>query len=906
MELHLAELKDKKADEMRKEVYMAKIKEIWCMHHSHLDIGYTHPQPMLMKLQEDYIDQAIEMCEKTENYPEESRFRWTCEATYPVIQWFDSASEQMKEKFIKLVAENRISVAALPMHTTPGCTGEQLSKALRELADLRNVLQNPVSTAINHDVNGQPWSLTQVLLDSNVNFYMTGINIHFGGIPFQRPCAFWWKAPDQRKILSYVGEHYSLFSQFFMTDQADTTRMHEGICNYVKRLERQNHKWNFAFLTATNPPMYDNNCPDAGLADLIRKYNEEGHEYKVRFATPEMLRDKLLSMGEEMFPVWEGDWTDYWNFGSSSTARETKVNRLAVRALESTDVLECMTDFRSDRYKAAKKEAELNALMYEEHTWGASQSVSDPQDYESISQLIHKQEMAYRAADLAGYVLGTQMEKIAKNPFQTDLLEGITVLNPTSITQEIPLKVPTGWMRKERQIGSVRIKRYIPYLQNEQPKAYYANEEKEYFGKISVPPYSVKVLTFEEVRNNSKVTENGWLVTMMNGIETPFYRIEFYEEDGIKQIYSKKFERNLFKEDGEWRIFEAVRETIDDTNQEKNRRTIFPRDVDLCNQNISMWNHDWKAKRTGSSLKTKWKVEIASEKLLLYGTLTMDGTCQASQMICFYKDTPSIDFEFKVNKEAVYEPEAFYLIFPLLLQEGWGCVYNTAGQFVKLDEEQLGNSCRDYITVENGIALYDDEICYSLSCPDAPLVQVGNFNFGRENRKIERRKDPFIVAWPLNNYWDTNFAASQRDTMEFRYRMNVFECLDYDLLYRDFVETEDRGLIGAVADMKSLVSTENEKEQHLIICSREGMISGIYPAQNGGMIVSLRNHQKGTETISMEFPNWGEICAWEVDVQEQPIKELTTLDGKLEVILEGCAWKRVLIKEKEEKGDGDE
>ena len=84
------------------------------------------------------------------------------------------------------------------------------------------------------------------------------------------------------------------------------------------------------------------------------------------------------------------------------------------------------------------------------------------------------------------------------------------------------------------------------------------------------------------------------------------------------------------------------------------------------------------------------------------------------------------------------------------------------------------------------------------------------------------------------------------------------------------------------------------------------MISGIYPAQNGGMIVSLRNHQKGTETISMEFPNWGEICAWEVDVQEQPIKELTTLDGKLEVILEGCAWKRVLIKEKEEKGDGDE
>ena len=139
---------------------MSKIKEVLCLHHSHLDIGFTHPQPMILELQQDYIDQAIDLCIRTADFPEESRFRWTLETTYPLLKWLENASDKRISLVGDLIQQRQISITASMMHSTPLSDLEEMIRLMEPVRELRQTFGCNITSAINHDVNGQPWPLT--------------------------------------------------------------------------------------------------------------------------------------------------------------------------------------------------------------------------------------------------------------------------------------------------------------------------------------------------------------------------------------------------------------------------------------------------------------------------------------------------------------------------------------------------------------------------------------------------------------------------------------------------------------------------------------------------------------------------------------------------------------------------
>ena len=65
------------------------IRDVLVVHHSHLDIGYTHSQPVFLKLQSELIDQSLDWLEETAGSSAGARPKWTCEASEPVCRWLD-------------------------------------------------------------------------------------------------------------------------------------------------------------------------------------------------------------------------------------------------------------------------------------------------------------------------------------------------------------------------------------------------------------------------------------------------------------------------------------------------------------------------------------------------------------------------------------------------------------------------------------------------------------------------------------------------------------------------------------------------------------------------------------------------------------------------------------------------
>lgn len=182
---------------------------IYVIHHTHTDLGFTNDQPIFWEMQYRFIDEALRLIQRYEANPPESRFRWTVETTCGLDAWLKTASSRDIDRLIAADKAGLIEVMAMQTNNTPLLDTTQIIESLRPVQRLRRDYGLDIRHAMNCDINGQNWTLPDILLDAGIEGFSMAINHHFGGPPHPRPNVFLWQTPSGRMLLAHNGWQYS-------------------------------------------------------------------------------------------------------------------------------------------------------------------------------------------------------------------------------------------------------------------------------------------------------------------------------------------------------------------------------------------------------------------------------------------------------------------------------------------------------------------------------------------------------------------------------------------------------------------------------------------------------------------------------------------------------------------------
>jgi len=756
----------------------ARIEEILVLHHSHLDVGYTHSQPILWRLQSEYISQALDWLEQTADLPEDCRPKWTCEATEPVRRWLADASPDQIARFRTLCEQGRIGLSALRWHVSALIDRPGIQRLLAGKRELEDIVGRPIPVACQHDVNGVPWPLADELLDAGVDLFVMAVNRHLGRPVTPRPGAFRWQAPSGRKLRVFNGSHYTMFDQLLNAWDDSVDRMAEGWTVLHERLSRTGYRLPFVYLTSTcSPIMWDNAPPNPYLPDLIRRWNEAQRGPRIRYATFDDLRERVMRVPDDELATLNGDWTDYWSFGAGSTPQATAVNQQTKPLLAAAGTL------KAD--PALLAEAAEHVDLFDEHTW--SHWNSDPANPQAIAIETIKQAGAHLGHELAAYAVMDALERLAGNPATDKRFAAVLVCNPTEYARSVTLDLPGAWFAEPAAATERTYRASRMAYENRPWRTPGPDDPRRMFGPIELAAGAWQIIgindlpepsfanqpSHEIVEQQKSARELNFAaavdrVAAVGRMTSPFHELTYDCHSGrILSLVDRRTARNVLRTRPGIDLLSFIRERPDPLADDS-RRSFYQRDLDREMRDESCWQ-PWTPIREPAERVLSSTVEERPGRITLVRRFTAPGTRSLIQRISLDAYDPVVHIDIDLDLAGESSPTGVYFALPLAMDAGWRAMFDTAGQTVTLDVEQLPGASRGWVTVESTAAMWDDHGAVALLTPDAPLVQFGGFHFGPPPPAVDRDADPLLLSWVANNYWDTNFPQVQNGPVRLRY-----------------------------------------------------------------------------------------------------------------------------------------
>ncbi len=185
---------------------MPQITEILIVPHTHHDAGYTHVPETILRMHERFIHEALALCEQDGDDASPSAFRWTVEASLPLLKFLRHASAGDVARLQSLVARRRLSVTAGYLHMTQLIGHEEYVRFFQPVREIRRYA--PVSVVQHGDVNGLSWGVVPLMREARLDCLVMAFNPDHGRAPFEQPSAFVWEGQAGSRVLVWLSLFY--------------------------------------------------------------------------------------------------------------------------------------------------------------------------------------------------------------------------------------------------------------------------------------------------------------------------------------------------------------------------------------------------------------------------------------------------------------------------------------------------------------------------------------------------------------------------------------------------------------------------------------------------------------------------------------------------------------------------
>jgi len=780
---------------------MNKPFKLFLVQHSHVDVGFTHRQELIGRFRTDFLRQIIKILDspKQAERSDDARFRWTCEAFWPIEQFLVKASDYEKERLVQGFKDGDLLLSPTYLHLT-SLLDEEASRYSWQPA-LRYAREHGIDTkiAMSADVNGFTWGMGEEMYQQGIRYLSTSINTHHGGHPLGGPLKpFYWVTPSGGKILSWVGLPYHKANLLGLVpslnpdsdagvpgtntegndryvDIKDISLAEKKVFAMVNGLKSSGYPYDFMPIHVGG--LYtDNNPPIEELCDIIEMWNaKHGDEIHLHHSTLEHLFEHIEKTVEDI-PEYSGDWTDWWNDGTISTPGELGLFRNAQQTREYISMLDPERQAISeDRHDDINQ----SLLMYSEHTWGHTNADS-PWSLVVRQSLLRKGKFAVEADEKACTALDDLKEVFGEGSFCThrpfayraispfDTVKTGKVLLPFD-TWEIDLaktgvvvkdaagrEYPTQIVRKLRECFFA-VELTLEPNQSIDLEVTFGTEDPEPIMIEQLDSFFAKkyVSWAEDVKHGRKDT-----IHPVEGSvwENDYLKIEWDEARGIHSLVDKDTGKEWLAENKAG-LGTPLYQHFPDGNRSA------PAGFNMSARQIpDQVVHQGRLKQ----------VSIVADGPLhhsLFFEYEVEGASHYTVEWTIPKRKGPIDLSVNLTKLSEPDPEGMYIAFPFD-DAGREWVLDCTGAPIVPGVDQLPGACADYYMVQAGAALVGEEDGLLFCTHEAPMVHIGGLNLWKFNEAAGSPLTGPLYSWLTNNKWDVNFNGFCGGFFQFRYRLD--------------------------------------------------------------------------------------------------------------------------------------